>query len=256
MPSVQWGATNTAHFTFTPVSSALANLPNGAGTIAILWKPPTAATAQDGAGLTDSGNPAPTNWYHMISNGTGAKWTDDDGTGLVVVTTGAPNGTDWFITVVDWPAGGAALERFHSVDQTTAGAWVHSNSTGNNAGNRAGPGTGWFRVGYSGDFTMTSGTQIALVGAWAGVALGDTNAALLNANKKTSDWYSNPAGKPTFLCEVTSLTPSDLIGGSTFSSGNSTTTNLSVGGDPAGGWTFDGIGAVPAPAPRRMPLGL
>lgn len=242
MPSVQWGATATSHFVWTPISAALANFPNGAGTTAILWKP-TSASSVDGTALTDSGNPSPTNWYHGANVTTGL-WYDDDGTNIITPSNGQ-NATDWFIEVVDHPSGAAALERFHSVDMTTAAAWVHSNSTGNNSGTRAGPGTsGWLRVGYNGDNGDAIGTQIALVAYWAGITLGDTNAALLNANKKTSDWYNNPAGVPDFLAEITSLTPTDLVSGNGFSSANSITTNLSVGGDPAGGWNFDGKGVV------------
>lgn len=246
MPSVQWGATTTAKLVFV-ASAALKNLPNGAGTIAILWKPLLTASGSDGAGLTDNG--APGAWYHAHGITT-SKWYDDDGVATIVNTT-APTAGNWHVSVVTWPAGAAALERFHWQDITAAGAWTHENSTGNNSGNRAGPATGWFRVGAYNDANMTSGTQIALVGAWAGTQLSDAQCAALTANKRTSDWYNSAAGPPTLLSEITTLTPTDIgTNPSAFSSANSTTTGLTVGGDPAGGWLFDGIGGAVARTTR------
>lgn len=125
MPSVQWGATNTAKLIFTPISSALANLPNGAGTIAILWKP--GDWNADGAGLTNS---AQNNWYHAHGVN-GGQWYDDDGISATVSVSGRNPTNKWYATVVDWPSGGSpALERFHSIDLTAAGSWAHENSAG------------------------------------------------------------------------------------------------------------------------------
>lgn len=53
---------------------------------------------------------------------------------------------------------------------------------------------GLFHGDYS-DYHVPNGSQIALVAVWAGVRLGDSGAAALTTNKKTSDW----------LCETTHL---------------------------------------------------
>ena len=232
MPSVQWGSTNSAALVFTPISAALGALSAAGGSLAILWQP---TSPSDGAGLLNTGG---TTWHHALQMA--SHLIDDDG----VVAVNAPTNVTtahWFISVVDWPTNASpALERFHWIDLTAAGAWGHENSAVNNGGNHPGPGTtGKFRIGDLLDQRMTSGTKIALVAAW-NTPLGDTNAALLSTAKRTSDWYNNPAGKPIFLSEVTSLAPVDVLGASTF--GASVTTGLTVGGNPDGGWLFDGPG--------------
>jgi hypothetical protein len=238
---------NTDRKVFTPISSALANLPNGAGTYVVLSKL-GGATGADLTGLTAS---SATDWYHTLGPyGTTpfALW-DDDGSSSPHAVTGQTDTTNWKLYAVDWPAGGASTERFHFRNQTTLSAWTHETSSPNNAGNRAGPGTGgWFTLGYAGDIQGVK--DIAVVAAWAGTRFSDSDYGLWS---KTSDLYNHPLGPPTFLCELTATTPVDLIGGSTYASGSSSGTAL-TGGDPVN-WTFDGRGNAAPYIPHRMPLG-
>lgn len=232
MATLHFGGTDFK--VFTPISAALANLPNGAGTMVVLVKTTTTGT-QDLCGLLDSGG---TQWYHAfcvtnISNHLG----DDDGTSIVTSPTAQNDTTSWWLFAVDWPAGGSATERIHFRNQSTLGAWTHEN-TNANAGNRAGPGTGgWFRIGYALDFN-TGQKDEALVAVWAGTRLADSD---YGAWTKTSDLYSHPAGPPTLLTQLNQSTLVDLIGGSTFSSANSSGTTL-TGADPDN-WTLDGVGS-------------
>ena len=231
----------TAFATFTPISSALSGLPNGAGTIAALFNRQAALASQDVTALVNS---ALTNWYHSLTFLSDHLF-DDDGIVGVNETPTWTTTTGWYIIVVTWPSGGAALDRFHHVYQTTPAGWTHSNSAANNGGNRAGPGTGGhFRIGYAGDNNHSSSTYYALVAAWAGVALSDAQCAELSVNNKTSDWWNNSGGQPTLLIECNTATPTDIgANPSTFSSiGGLTLT----GADPT--WTFDGRGSAEAPA--------
>ena len=231
----------TAFGVFTPISSALNNLPNGAGTIAALFNRQSSTAAQDVTGLVTT---SLSDWYHTLTFNTDRLFDDDGLVGLFETPTFSST-TGWYIIVVTWPAGGAALDRFHHVYQTTPAGWTHSPSSANNGGNRAGPGTssGAFRIGYMGDNNHTSSSYIALVAAWAGVALSDAQCAELSVNNKTSDWWNNSGGQPTLLIECTSTTPTDIgANPSTFSSIGSLTL---TGPNPT--WTFDGRGATVGP---------
>jgi hypothetical protein len=225
---------------FTPISAALNNLPSGAGTIVSLVKQTTVGNT-DICGLTNSGSSA---WYHSLINGlTSASLpasTLADDEGLVTQsasTTWPQDTTNWYLVACDWAAG-IGIERYHWRNQTALGSWTHSAGSGNNGGSRAGPGTGgWFRVGYTGD-ESTGVKLIALTSVWAGIRLSDADYGLWS---KTSDLYNHALGHPTFLSELNSATPTDLIGGSTYSSLNSSGTAL-TGVDPVN-WTLDGLGA-------------
>lgn len=245
----------TLHFTgsdvkvFTPISSALANLPNGPGTlIALVRNTAVGATSDDVCGLLDSGGG---NWYHSLLLGSGFTasnaLTDDDG--LVGVNAGVTTstGSDWFFYAIDWGTG-TATESGHSRDLTTGGSWTHANSAANNGGLRAGPGTsGWFRIGYTGDGTI-DGLDIGVIAVWAGTRFSTSDYGTWT---KTSDLYNHALGHPTFLCECNASTLVDLIAGSTYSSANSSGTAL-TGADPTG-WTFDGTGTVTeTPAPNLV----
>ena len=226
----------TSFAVFNPISSALDGLPNGAGTIAALFNRQSALASQDVTGLVNTGL---TNWYHTLTF-LQDRLFDDDGIVGTLETPTFSSTTGWYIIVVTWPSGGAALERFHHVYQTTPAGWTHSPSSANNGGNRAGPGTssGAWRIGFMGDNNHTSSTYYALVAAWAGVALSDAQCAELSVNNKTSDWWNNSGGNPTLLIECNTSTPVDIgANPSTFSSiGGLTLT----GADPT--WTFDGRG--------------
>lgn len=230
---------------FTPVSSALANLPSGAGTIVALFK----KTVLGGIDLNALTDPTPGAWYHGLY--IGGTWSDDDGLALMSSTLGAPDDiTNWWVIGVDWAAGGPSIERFHWRNQSTLGAWTHDPATGNNGGTRAGPpttgpGAGWLRLGYMGD-NSTGSKDMAICAIWAGTRFADSD---YGAWTKTSDLYNHAKGPPTFLCEMNATTLVDLIGGSTFSSANSSGTTL-TGADPVN-WTMDGIGSAIVLPPRR-----
>jgi hypothetical protein len=184
----------TLHFSgtdvkvFTPISSALANLPNGAGTIVVLVRQTTAAG--DMAGLLDSTG---STWYHALgvhNAGNGNKLWDDDNTTILGITSQNTSLTDWKLFALDWGAV-AGVESFHFRDQTTLGSWTHENSSVNNSV-VAGPGTsGWFRIGYFLDIPIGA-MDMAVVAVWAGTrfASGD-----YGSWTKTSDLYNHAKGR-------------------------------------------------------------
>lgn len=244
----------TLHFSttdkkiFSPISSALANLPNGAGTMILLFKKGTTATSWDGTALQASGE---ADIYHGIGQAGGPlKAWDDDGIVGVSSTASAPDDTtNWWWQTLDWAGGAAGLERMHWRNQTSGGTWTHSASTANNGGMRTGPSaaTAWMVIGYSGNTGIAR--DQALVAVWAGTRFADSDYGTWT---KTSDLYNHALGHPTFLCELNSSTPVDLIGGSTYSSANSTGTTL-TGADPTG-FTFDGLGTAAAPDLTMAPM--
>jgi hypothetical protein len=250
MATLHFGTTDFK--VFTPISSALNGLPNGAGTLIALFKK-TVAADTDYCGLTNSASSA---WYHALTQrGDDALFDDDGLSGAQATSASTDDATNWWIYACDWPGGGAAIERFHWRNQTSLGSWTHSPALANNGGMRAGPGTGgWWRCGSVGDF-VAGQKDMAVVAAWAGVRFADGD---YGSWSKTSDLYNHSAGQPTFLCELTSSTPTDIgANPSTYSSANSVGTSLS-GADPDN-WTFDGQGAPAGQqvfVPHRMPLGV
>lgn len=237
MATVHFDAVTTDFKVFTPVSSALGALSNGPGTMIVLVKQTTTGL-QDFCGLVDSGD---TLFYHSLISNTGPSLFDDDGAGSVgAAGTWTQDTTNWYLLAVDWTAGTPSNFRFRS--QTALGSWTSSASAGNGPANKAGPGTGgWFRIGYIGDSAAGAKDQ-AVVAVWnTRFSTGDYSTAW----NKTSDLWNHPLGRPIFLSELNSGTPVDLVGGSTYSSGNSSGTAL-TGADPDN-WTFDGLGSTSVP---------
>ena len=225
---------------FTPISSALSNLPNGAGTIIALVRKTFTSSGQDVAGLQNS---AATAWYHGLQHGNDQSLADDDG--ITSTFTGASftinNTTDWMWIACDWPAGATGTtERYHYFNHTAGGSWSHQNSSSNNGGNRAGPGTsGWLRIGNFGD-QANGCMDCALIAIWAGVRFADAN---YSDWTKTSQLYNHSAGTPTTLIEMISTSPTDIgANPSTYSSSNSSGTALTGSNPP--NFTFDGTGLV------------
>jgi hypothetical protein len=239
--------TTTDRKVFTPVSGALGALSAGAGTIVVLMKNSGATGDEDFAGLTDSGG---TNFYHGLVGGaiTSGHLCDDSGPGSVdaPATWPSTNTTIWQMLACDWAAS-ASTENFRWRDQTGLGTWTTSTSVASYGGTKAGPGTGgWLRLGYIGDGT-TGARSIGVIAIWAGVRFSTSD---YGDFRKTSDLYNHALGHPTFLCQLTATTPVDLIGGSTYSSTNSTGTTL-TGADPDN-WTMDGLGSAVRPPARRV----
>ena len=249
------GATNTlaipqnATAIFNPISSQLANLPNAAGTIAVLFQAvATAPGTGDLTGLTDgSGSQSRSNWYHAITFNLfgGNELADDDGLiGPNSQTHITLTSTHWWLFVVAWPAGAAAVERMSYVD-LSVGTWTHINSD-LNGGTRAGPSTtvGQWNIGSFQD--ENHAVVVGLSAAWAGVALTDTQVEALLAHGKTSDWYTNAGGAPTTLVECTSLTPTDIGAHPSTFKGLDVQATL-TGALPTGTfgtWQFDGQGGA------------
>lgn len=224
---------------FTPVSALLGAVSNGPGTSIVLFKK-SVLGAMDFWGLTNSG---PTVWYQALSQNSTDNLYSDDGRAINTASAAATDDTaNWWLHAHDWPSA-SGTEAFHWRNQTSLGSWTHSNSSTTYAGAQAGPGTsGWLRVGHHGD--ESTGTK-----AYAVIAIWNVRFAQSDYDSgtytKTSDLYNHPAGTPVFLAELTATTLVDLIGGSTYSSANSTGTTL-TGGDPDN-WTLDGAGPPPVP---------
>jgi hypothetical protein len=223
----------TDHKTFTPISAAVANLPNGPGTLVALFKK-TVVGSTDTVAVQSAGQ---ADIFHSLAHGGGPlKVLDDDGIVGPVSTTSVPDDTtNWWWNAVDWGSG-AAVERMHWRNQSTLAGWTHDPSSAANGGLRTGPGTsGWVLVGWSGNATATK--DLALVAIWPGTRFSDSD---YGDWRKTSDLWNHSLGHPSFLVELNAATPVDLVGGSTYSALNSSGTTF-VGADPAN-FVFDGFG--------------
>lgn len=232
--------------TFTPLSAALGDISNGAGTIALLMRlGGTPSGGEDFAGVTNS---TQSTYYHNFGIENHGWLGDDTGAsgylhGTTAQSADASGAGNFRIWVLDWPST-AAAERVHwSSVISGAESWTHEATTANAPAAHAGPGTtGHFRLGDFNDYSPLTG-EIALVGVW-NVRLSDTDVTNLWANLKTSDWYNLSAGTPITLIECTSTTPTDIGSApSTFSALSGVT---ATGADPTG-WTFDGTGIVWTP---------
>jgi hypothetical protein len=227
----------TARTVFTPVggstTAGVGGMSNVTSTVVALVHF-TVTGNLDLVGLTNSGL---TDWYHALSWSN--RLTDDDGltAGLGSATTLAQDTTNWWWVAFDWPTT-AAAQRYHWRNHSSGATWVHSTSSVSGGAARAGPGTsGWLRIGYFGD--NSAGTvDKALVAIWAGTRFTDTDYGTWT---KTSDLWNHALGHPSFLTELNTSTPSDIAGGSTYSSSNSTPAPTLTGADPPS-FTFDGIG--------------
>jgi hypothetical protein len=229
----------TEYKAFTPVASALTNLANGPGTVISLTKK-TASGASgntDFTGLRDNG----TGFFRGISQQSGpAKLWDDDNSFVTATNASIDSATDWVWNCVDWPGGATGqLQRFHWRNHSTGGTWTNDPSSVVDGGNRAGPTTtnARYRIGYLGDESGT-GKDVALVAVWSGTRFADSDYGTWT---KTSDLANHARGAPTLLVECNATTLVDLMGGSTYSSANSSG-GLLTGSDPPT-WTFDGLGA-------------
>src|SRR4029078_8502828 len=149
-------ADGTSNLFFGNVLSAnatLSSLPNGAGTLVGLARSsPTENVGFDFFGLTSGTGSSAADWYHFLNtNITGGATliadSDDDGIVGCTESTWTYTSTHWYIFSASWPGTGGALERFGHWDLDAGGAWGFGNSSANNGGLRAGPGTGFLRVG-------------------------------------------------------------------------------------------------------------
>lgn len=245
MSVLAWDGVDDDSALFTPISSQLANLSNGAGTVAFIAR---VADANNGD-LFGLFNSADEGFYRCLQMG------DDDRLYMYDPSTttsstantlawGAAGAGSYRIVVYDWPSGAAAPYRCHwSAPFSGAESWTHTAGSGNGGGMVAGPGTtGRFKIGH-GFGAGSPPCEIALVAVWAGVRLDDTGVEALWTNKKTSDWYNHASGAPTMLVECTSLTPTDI--GANPSTFNSIIGGIALTGADPSGWTFDGIGGGP-----------
>lgn len=144
--------------------------------------------------------------------------------------------TNTYIFVVTRPAGTGQTARYHLKNLTT-GTVTRGNFTGtlNNGSSTGSTGKLWIGT-YDGVGDFANAWH-GLVGIWD-TAMSDAQVDELWANKRTSDWYNDTAGTPTFLTELTSSTPTDLTGSASFVSYNGTVDAA----ETFAGWNFNGTG--------------
>jgi len=227
---------------FSPLSSALGSLMNGAGTIVLL------ARLGGRGGLFSVEDSGHVNINPGFSIDGSNKLNEDDNAALSTATTAVGTSTagagNYRVVALDWASGAASLSRFHwSTVLSGAQTFTHDPAAANNGGTHAGPGTsGHLRIGTG----TTEGTflgEIALAAAWT-QRFADGDYAALLTNDRTSDWWNHPVGQPITLIELNTLTPVDI--GSAPSTLNTVVGGTLTGADPSP-WTFDGRGAVPVP---------
>jgi hypothetical protein len=225
----------TDHKVFTPISTALGTTGASTGTMIVLTHK-SVLGGTDFCGVLSSGI---SDWWHALAQANDDVLTDDEGQSSSFATSAMADDTsNWWWIGMDWP-NGTAGNRFHWRNHTTAGSWTHTGGSTSGADRGSNPGTGgWMNIGWMND-NATGTKDIAICAVWIGTRFADGDYGTWT---KTSDLYKHALGPPSFLCELTSSTPVDLMGLSTYSSANSTGTTL-VGADPPS-FTFDQIGPV------------
>lgn len=230
------------------LASALANVSDGAYTIAVLWKRSSVNSFQPLSYLTSASaievgmliRPFSTDMYMLGVNGEGFMDITDSDTP--------------YITVVTKTAGTTAPRAHWKVG--AAGSWTHSDF-----GSTIADQIDSTQLDIGGSVIDTGdqfGGWIGLVGWWEG-SMSDANVEALDNNWRTSDWWASAHGTPVFLAEldVAGASVTDLAGNA---SGLSVTGTSLDSGETLESWNFDGTGgAAPAsliynPAKSRAPL--
>jgi len=157
-----------------------------------------------------------------------------DGNGEGINTQPTLTGTtETYIAVVGHPSGGICT---YSRYVQSTGVWTHGN--GNNAiANQIAAAI--LRIGsfQNDDY---ADAWIGLVGWWEG-EMSSANRETLDNNWRTSDWWTNAHGQPTFLAQLTTTSPTDLAGNAS----SLTVTGATVdAGETLASWNFDGTGSA------------
>ena len=217
---------------WTSLASALANVPGGAWTVAVLARRGATGSTHAMTYLLSSGNAS----LVGMSFG-GANDLFVDAGALPKTTTTFLDTTDPYLLVISKAAGSATPRAGFKL--ASGGSWTHENldaalgdqTTAVDLEIGAWQNTSDFFVGH-----------IGVVGFWSG-AMSDANKETLDDNWATSDWYNSAHGTPLALFELNVAAGSvvDLVG-------NATSLAAEAGGDyptldtgqTLNGWNFDG----------------
>ena len=223
----------SARVRFGSLSTALKNVGLGAWTLAALTKRKSLGSWSGlievryeswGFGANLELNPSDQVRADNGSNSTG--------TGLLLNSTAKT-----YLVVVSKAAGVVAPRGMvrNITDGTTAREnLTNALSTGSSVHDPA-----WVNFGVWSDTSDWFNGYLGLGAVWD-IALTDAQMDELWAHKKTSDFWNNSAGRPLFLSELKSTTPTDLAAGAMF---DSTTATLNSS-ETLEAWNFDGKGVV------------
>jgi hypothetical protein len=216
---------------FSTLATALQNVPTAAHTIAWLGRRNETGVETGITSLATAGGTArlviemsPTNTLYFDCNGSTSGLT-------------APTDTNTVIYVATRTAGAAQTPHAYIRDLTTGVTDVDADWPGTSSDGTALASTDRVYVGCLTDTLAFGAEWCGLLGYWD-VALSGAQVAELWANKRTSDWWTNSGGQPQFLAELTSASPVDLTGNSSFVSFNGTVD----AGETLENWNFDGTG--------------
>lgn len=221
---------------WTTLGTNLSNTSDGAWTCAGLVK---VVTSLDGGVSYLHSGTAPTGSSRI---GLGMSADDhvnvDPSSGPYCVTSGTfTDTTNPYIWVASKTSGTVAPRLGWKLG--SGGAWTHVDLIGGLQANQAA--ATFLQIGANiGTFFFNG--HIGVVAYWEG-AMSDTNKETLDNNWRTSDWYTNAHGTPTFLAELNVAAGSvvDLIGNAT----SLTTTGTTLdSGETLNSWNFNGTGIV------------
>jgi hypothetical protein len=151
-------------------------------------------------------------------------------------TTGITDSTDYHLIAASHISAGATTLVNKNITSGAAVARETSGAIANGATLGAG---GLVRLGMW-QASDPSAVWMAVTAVWDKAL---TNAQIDEcwANKRTSDIWNCSAGRPLFLTELNTLTPTDLGGNATFNQVNGPILDAA---ETAAGWTFDGLGVA------------
>lgn len=227
---------------WTALTSVLANVSDGAWTLAVLYKTAVWVSNDAGEGLSyllSGGGSGVAEAGVSISDPTGTvndqRLFIDVDAGATGVTT-LTDLTDPYLVVVSKGAGTATPRLAWKLG--SGGAWTHENFDATIADQIAAT---MLQIGmWQGGDRLNA--WVGVVGWWEG-AMSDANKEALDNNWRTSDWWTSAHGQPQFLAELNVVASSviDLAGNASSPSHTGTTLDS---GETLNSWNFNGKGAV------------
>jgi len=225
---------------WTTLATPLANVSDGAWTLAVLVRRETAAV-WGGMSYLESGGGTTPEAGASFNGATEDITIDIAGTAREFAGTFSDTTNPYMFAISK--AAGATTPRM-AWKLGSGGSWAHVDATGGTLADQIASNTL--------DIGVLTGTVdpfdgwIGLVGWWEG-AMSDANKEALDDNWRTSDWWASAHGQPAFLAELNVAAGSvvDLAGNA---SSTSHTGPALDAGETLNSWNFDGTGAVVTPA--------
>lgn len=248
MPATRFQSSSSSTLKFATLAAALANVPIGAWTFAVLLKrivDPTGSTNFDGLAYLLSGSGAGVTEAGLSLTGGDALFSDvaglnnsNQGTNPFTVTGTA----ETYIVVGSRAAGtGTVLYDRYAKSSNT---WIHNTPGGSTLPDQIA--ATMLEIGAWEGGDLIDDSYVGVVGIWS-AAMSSTQKEELSANWRTSDWWNNSVGAPKFIAEL-NVAAASVVDLAQNATGLSVTGTSLDAAETLVGWTYDGTGVVAPPS--------